>query len=301
MSTEEKKGVIILYKYEEPLSMLPPEEQAKILMASIAYDQRNEVPEFDNPVTKMLFALMKQDFDIMRENWNKTKVKNRERAKAGASKRWNKEADESIDENAKNANSIPSIDNNANDALYDNDYDSDSEYDCDNDNATTPKSPAGESKDAAKPLEAEAAVDESAENAEKVPYKRIMELYNSICAKLPKIQKIDGERRKAVSARYKSYNNDLIVFKSLFEKAESSAFMTGGGKKNWVADFDFLMTADGMAKTLEGKYDNKINTGTVQKSDGIDHELLAKTQELERKYAEEASKNPNRESGVLDW
>jgi len=71
MNTEEKTGVIILflYKYEEPLKMLPPEEQAKILMASIAYDKTGEVPKFDNPMTEMLFLIMKQDFDSMKEKW----------------------------------------------------------------------------------------------------------------------------------------------------------------------------------------------------------------------------------------
>lgn len=93
-------------------------------------------------------------------------------------------------------------------------------------------------------------------DSDRVPYKQIMELYNSVCTKLPKITGIEGgKRQKAVKARYAHYGG-LETFRTLFEKANNSLFMTGNNKRNWTADFDFLMTADGMAKTLEGKYDN---------------------------------------------
>lgn len=132
MSTEEKTGVILLYKYEELLKMLPPEEQGKILMASIAYDKTGEIAKFDNPATQMLFAMMKQDFDRMKENWESEKENRKQKAIAAANKRWNGRAEESNntdtqpnrniasnEENAKNATSIPSIKDDANDALYD--------------------------------------------------------------------------------------------------------------------------------------------------------------------------------------
>ena len=94
------------------------------------------------------------------------------------------------------------------------------------------------------------------ERADPTPYAKIMQLYNTICVSFPKIQKIDGARRKAVAARFRSYP-DLEYFEKLFKKTEASSFMKGGNSKNWTADFDWIIKASNMCKVLEGKYDNK--------------------------------------------
>ncbi|MDR1688311.1 MAG: hypothetical protein LBS21_06835 [Clostridiales bacterium] len=87
-----------------------------------------------------------------------------------------------------------------------------------------------------------------------VPYKKIMEAYNSICTRLRKIKIIDGKRQDAVSARFKTYGFDALI--TVFKKAEASEFLCGNGGRNWSADFDWLMSATNIAKVLEGKYDN---------------------------------------------
>ena len=88
-----------------------------------------------------------------------------------------------------------------------------------------------------------------------VPFDEIMDLYNSVCVSYPKIICISGNRKKAVQARYKNFP-DLNIFKSLFKKAEASDFMKGNNKKNWRANFDWIMCATNFAKVLEGNYDN---------------------------------------------
>ena len=93
------------------------------------------------------------------------------------------------------------------------------------------------------------------EPADKIPYKQIMDMYHAICISYPKIRGIDGERKKAVSARYKA-NPNMEVFKRLFEKAEASKFLQGNNDRQWKADFDFLMNASRFNKVLEGKYDD---------------------------------------------
>lgn len=97
------------------------------------------------------------------------------------------------------------------------------------------------------------------ERAEPVPFAKIRELFNEICASFPKIQIIDGQRKKAVSARFKTYG-DITSFQALFEKAESSSFLKGNNDRNWRADFDWLMKPTNMAKVLEGKYDGSPHT-----------------------------------------
>lgn len=83
-----------------------------------------------------------------------------------------------------------------------------------------------------------------------------MQLYNEICVSFSKVQKIDGARRKAVAARFKTYPN-IETFETLFRKTEASSFMKGENDRNWRADFDWIMKPTNMCKVLEGKYDDK--------------------------------------------
>lgn len=94
------------------------------------------------------------------------------------------------------------------------------------------------------------------EPADKTPYKKIMELYHEICISYPKIRDINGERKKAVSARWKA-NPSFDTFRTLFEKAEKSKFLQGANDRNWKADFDFMMHSSRFDKILEGVYDDK--------------------------------------------
>ena len=86
------------------------------------------------------------------------------------------------------------------------------------------------------------------------PYKAILDLFNNICTSFPKLRLIDGKRKEAVQARWKTYGS-LDVFKELFERAEASRFLKGENDSNWKADFDWMMRPTNMAKILEGKYD----------------------------------------------
>lgn len=88
-----------------------------------------------------------------------------------------------------------------------------------------------------------------------VPYTKIMDMYNRICGSFPKIKIVDGARKKAVGARFKTYG-DIAVFQTLFEKTEASLFLKGDNDRNWRADFDWIIKPTNMAKVLEGKYDN---------------------------------------------
>lgn len=98
--------------------------------------------------------------------------------------------------------------------------------------------------------------EEAADDEQKVPYKKIMELYNSICVHYPSIRDINGKRKQAVSARYKA-NPDIEIFKRLFEKAEQSKFLQGNNDRGFKADFDFMVNASRFDRLLEGAYDDR--------------------------------------------
>lgn len=88
-----------------------------------------------------------------------------------------------------------------------------------------------------------------------VPYEQVKTLYNDICTSLPKCKTLSDARKKEIKARFNSgYGLDDI--KMLFEKAQSSSFLTGRNDRNWRASFDWLLKDNNMVKTLDGNYDD---------------------------------------------
>jgi len=103
------------------------------------------------------------------------------------------------------------------------------------------------------------------EKQQPVPFEKIMQLYNEICVSFPKVLNIEGQRRRAVAARWRTYRN-LEVFETLFKKTEASSFLKGYNDRGWTADFDWITKPTNMTKVLEGKYDDKggKSNGTYQ-------------------------------------
>lgn len=99
------------------------------------------------------------------------------------------------------------------------------------------------------------------------PFGKIRERYHALCPSFPKIRSVDGERRKAVSARWRQHK-ELAVFEELFRLAEASSFLKGENDRNWHADFDWLMKSANFNKVLEHKYDGR----TERKSYTADRE-----------------------------
>jgi hypothetical protein len=65
----DKKGVIIYYKYKTLLASLPPEDQGRILMASLEYDETGTRIHLENPAAEMLFSVMIMDFEAPVASW----------------------------------------------------------------------------------------------------------------------------------------------------------------------------------------------------------------------------------------
>lgn len=103
-------------------------------------------------------------------------------------------------------------------------------------------------------------IDDSTPQAEAVsvncPYAKIKDLYHKICVSYPRITDIDGNRKKAVGARWRKYKS-LDVFKEMFEIAEASSFLKGENDRNWSADFDWMMKPTNFSKIMEHKYDER--------------------------------------------
>ena len=99
-----------------------------------------------------------------------------------------------------------------------------------------------------------------------VPYEKIKDLFHDICISYPKLVKVSDNRKTSIAARFKEYDCDIEVFKTLFTKAEQSDFLKGKNDRNWKANFDWLMNQSNMAKVLEDTYKNKeVTNGSSTK------------------------------------
>ena len=91
---------------------------------------------------------------------------------------------------------------------------------------------------------------------EDIPYEQIKDLYHSICVSLPKIIKLNDNRKKVIKQRWNEYG-DIQIFETLFTKTEESSFLIGNNSNNWQANFDWILNGNHMVKILEGNYDNR--------------------------------------------
>ena len=99
--------------------------------------------------------------------------------------------------------------------------------------------------------------------AENCPFAKIRDLYHKICISYPKLRSIDGNRKKAIAARWRTYKS-LDIFEELFQISENSSFLKGNNDRNWSADFDWMMKPTNFSKILEHKYDDKTENGGMR-------------------------------------
>ena len=86
-----------------------------------------------------------------------------------------------------------------------------------------------------------------------VDYKQIVDLFNSICTSLPKVQNISDKRKRQIKNISKQFSPD---FKEVFESVEKSDFLTCR-KGDWGGcSFDWIMNPSNFVKIIEGNYDN---------------------------------------------
>ena len=250
----EKKSFMLYYDYREQLALLTDEERGRLLMAILDYGETGAVPELEG-ATRMAFSFIRAQMDRDAEKWEQTRqararagqqggLRSGQTRKAAASQPKQGEASEAFASSA-----------------------SEEEAGGSEGSVTGTVTVTGiVTGEEGAPLPPKGASSSS------VPFEKIMQLYNTTCKSLPKIKVIDGQRRKAVAARWRTYHS-LDTFAELFQKAEASDFMRGVNDKGWAADFDWIMRPTIMAMVLEGKYDNdRMKGGTGRATDRRDND-----------------------------
>lgn len=104
----------------------------------------------------------------------------------------------------------------------------------------------------------EAAATPRQEEIERIPYAKVQKLYNDLCPKMAKCTVMSEARKKAIKARFAS-GYKLEDFDRLFNLAAQSSFLNGGNKRNFMANFDWLIRDANMAKVLDGNYADRPN------------------------------------------
>lgn len=89
-------------------------------------------------------------------------------------------------------------------------------------------------------------------------YQSVINLFNSICTSLPKVQKLTDTRKKKIKNAEKLLSE--ITFDDLFYKVESSDFLSGRNGKWTACCFDWILNPANLTKIIEGNYDNKQST-----------------------------------------
>lgn len=242
----DKRSFVMYLDYQGPVGLLSDEDAGRLLKALFAYASGDELPPLDGAVA-MAFAFVTSQMQRDEEKWERSRQSKAAAGrqggiKSGVARRANTEtAPQPIEANEANASPASSDEadekagegDEANEAIN---VDVNVDVDVNVEGEPPPTPSRGE--------------------AAAVPYAKIMQLYNETCTSLPHIRIIDGQRKKAVAARWRTYHG-LDDFRRLFQRAQASDFLRGGGERNWIADFDWLMKPTNMARVLEGKYDNE--------------------------------------------
>ena len=86
-------------------------------------------------------------------------------------------------------------------------------------------------------------------------YQGVVDLFNSVCISLPKVQKLNDKRRKLIVNADKLLGD--MTFEGFFNLVESSDFLTGRNGKWCGCGFDWILNPANLTKIIEGNYINK--------------------------------------------
>ncbi len=91
------------------------------------------------------------------------------------------------------------------------------------------------------------------------PYQKIIDLYHEKLPMCPKVVVLSDLRKRALNARWRNGMHGMDNWELYFDDVSRSKFLTGQvdpppGRRQFIADFDFLIRESTIVKTQEGKY-----------------------------------------------
>lgn len=86
----EKTSFIFYTEWEKPLSLLPPADQGRVMMAIIHYQMGEKDDLSDSPAAAMAFEFIRTLLDKDTKKWEEARSRRSESARNAANARWNK-------------------------------------------------------------------------------------------------------------------------------------------------------------------------------------------------------------------
>ena len=234
---------------ENKLNMLTDEQAGRLYKSLFAYSRTGEKPDFsDDPVLAYAFIDFTMDIDRDREKYEQTCQRRSEAGKKGSqAKQAN--ADFAKQTQAKQANA---------------------DFAC-GEEAKASKSSKAKTEAKAKAkvytnVYTEGDHPDFEERAEKV-----ISDFKRICTGLVQPEKLTDHRRRLI---YQA-EADGVDFTELFERAQQSDFLTGRDGKGGGFGFDWVLDPKNRQKIIEGNYNNRAPTKTVNSLKGASFDLEA--------------------------
>ena len=240
------KAFNIYFDTFEHIEMLTMEQRGELFTALYEYAINERTTEFDNGMVKMAFSFMKaqiaRDFEKYREKCEKlrkninnrynkdeaTNVYNCSQKEAEATNVYNCNQEEKEEEKEKNKEK--------------------------NKEEEKEKEKKEEEKEYKKEKENLKNSSLSDSLSSRIDYDSVMYSYNRICTNLNTADKMTPSRRQAVDNAVNILGD--TAFEELFERVQSSDFLSGRNGKWYGCNFDWILKPENLKKILSGAYDN---------------------------------------------
>lgn len=111
-------------------------------------------------------------------------------------------------------------------------------------------------------------------------------------SRMPQIHRLNRTRIALIEARLLEYDGDTRKIRDAFEQAFASPYLNGGGKRHWIADFDWILRPENFSRVLDGSF--KAYAAAVQKevssapAPELTDEQIQQQAEARKKQAAEA-------------
>jgi hypothetical protein len=231
-----KNSFVLYTEIRAVVEQLTNEQKGMLFQAILDYESGKE-PDLSEQAVRVAFIPIKQNLDRCDEKWEEERLKRSDAGKKGMESRWGKRKKDITSDNTviTNDNTVITNDNSVIPVIT-------------NDN----KALQGITK-ITDNVNVNVNVNDINNTNTSIDYNEIVNLFNSTCTSLSKIQRLTDKRKKAIKTRLKTFTID--DYKKAFQMVEESDFLSGRSG-SWKASFDWLLNEANLIKVLEGNYKN---------------------------------------------
>lgn len=105
------------------------------------------------------------------------------------------------------------------------------------------------------PETTEIALTENPKKGDRKILNDVVEEFNRVVSRLPKVTALTPKRRGIIQQRIKEHGREAVSV--CFFKAGKSDFLCGVNDRGWMASFDWILKPENFVKILEGNFDSK--------------------------------------------